>query len=354
MTTPATMDDVAELAGVSISTVSRALRDSPLVSASTRDRVREAATELGFAVSRAASALATGRLGRVGVLVSGPLSTWFNSSVLEAAYATLREVGTELVIYRTRDAADRAEFFEALPARRNVDALIVASFVLQPSEYERLAELSVPVVYLNQRVPDHASVFIDDIGAAVLGTRHLLNLGHRRIAYVTTRNLEAFTFSASARAAGVRRAAAEHDVTRPDDPVQELVTVVVDGLGGGPEIGRLAVAQLLSGRQLPTAVIAETDEIAMSLLPALRRAGLQVPGDVSVLGFDDNDLASLFDLTTISQPVKELGRQAATAALTLSLTGPQALTELHRELPTQLVLRSTTAVPGWPRETDAA
>lgn len=342
---PATMDDVAALAGVSTSTVSRALRDSPRISAATRDRVHQAAARLDFALSRTASALASGRLGRIGVLVSGPLSTWFNSSVLEAAYAALRSAGHELVIYRIRDADERTEFFATLPARRNVDALVVASFALTAVECARLAELSVPLVYLNQQVPGSASVFIDDDDAAAGGTRHLINLGHRRIAYVTTRNLDGFTFSASRRFDGVRRALAQHTAARPDDPAREPVMIMVEALGGGPEVGQLAVGQLLSGDQLPSALVAESDEIAMSLIPALHRAGLRVPTDISVLGFDDNALAPLFDLTTVAQPVAELGRRAAEAALDLSDAGPRELVELHRALPTHVVLRGSTAVP---------
>ena len=321
---PATMDDVAALAGVSTSTVSRALRDSPLISASTRERVRQAADQLDFALSRAASALATGRLGRIGLLVSGPLSTWFNASVLDAAYAELRASGQELVIYSTKTEDDRAEFFATLPAQRNVDALIVASFRLRPDEYARLAELSVPVVYLNQQVENSASVFIDDAAAAALGTRHLINLGHRRIAYVTTRDPEGFTFSAAHRHDGVQQAVAQHNLAHPDDQVS-AVAVTVEATGGGVEVGQLAVGQLLGGDTLPTAVVTESDEVAMSLIPALQRAGLRVPSDVSVLGFDDNVLAPLFDLTTIAQPVADLGRAAARAALTLSQHGPEAL-----------------------------
>ena len=341
---PATMDDVAALAGVSTSTVSRALRDSPLISPSTRERVQQAAAQLDFALSRAASALATGRLGRIGLLVSGALSTWFNASVLDAAYATLREAGQELVIYSTKDDADRSDFFARLPAQRNVDALIVASFQLRPEEYARLAELSVPVVYLNQRVEKSASVFIDDVAAAALGTRHLVNLGHRRIAYVTTRDPEGFTFSAARRRDGVEQAVDQHNRSRPEDPATTW-TVTVDATGGGIEVGQLAVGQLLGGDTVPTAVVTESDEVAMSLIPALQRAGLRVPTDVSVLGFDDNVLAPLFDLTTIAQPVAELGRAAARAALTLSLHGAEALEQPHQQLPTRLVLRGSTVVP---------
>ena len=159
------MDDVAALAGVSTSTVSRALRDSPLISPATRERVRSAASELDFALSRTASALATGRLGRIGLLVSGPLNTWFNSSVLDAAYATLRDGRPGAGHLPHQDAADRSQFFATLPAQRNVDALIVASFALTADEYARLAELSVPVVYLNQQVEGSACVFIDDAAA---------------------------------------------------------------------------------------------------------------------------------------------------------------------------------------------
>ncbi|HEY5786890.1 MAG TPA: LacI family DNA-binding transcriptional regulator [Microlunatus sp.] len=341
---PATMDDVAALAGVSTSTVSRALRDSPLISPSTRDRVRQAADRLDFALSRTASALATGRLGRIGLLVSGPLNTWFNSSVLDAAYTTLREAGQELVIYSTKSAADRSHFFATLPAQRNVDALIVASFALSPEEYARLAELSVPVVYLNQQVENSACVFIDDVAAAASGARHLINLGHRRIAYVTTRDPEGFTFSAARRFDGVLRAVEQHNQAYDTDPVDTLA-VTVDATGGGPEVGQLAVAQLLSGPFLTTAVVTESDEVAMSLIPALQRAGLRVPTDVSVLGFDDNALAPLFDLTTVAQPVAELGQAAARAALALTVHGPEGVDEQHHQLPTHLVLRGSTVVP---------
>ena len=341
---PATMGDVAALAGVSTSTVSRALRDSPKISAGTRDRVHQAAAQLDFALSRTASALASGRLGRIGVLVSGPLRTWFNSSVLEAAYATLREAGYELVIYRALDAADRADFFARLPARRNTDALVVASFALSQQERSRLAELSVPVVYLNQVVEQNAGVSIDDTGGAAAGTRHLVNLGHRRLAYVSTRDPDGFTFSAARRFSGAQHAADQHDRARADDPIQALSRTVVPTGGDVADVGQVAVGQLLSSERLPTAVICETDDIAMSVIPALSRAGLRVPQDISVLGFDDNAYAVLFDLTTVAQPVADLGRQAASVAI--GLARGEAAENLQRMLPTRLVLRGSTAVPG--------
>lgn len=341
---PATMGDVAALAGVSTSTVSRALRDSPKISAGTRDRVHRAAAQLDFALSRTASALASGRLGRIGVLVSGPLSTWFNSSVLEAAYTTLREAGYELVIYRARDAVDRADFFARLPARRNTDALVVASFALNPHERQRLVELSVPVVYLNQEADQSAGVSIDDAGGAASATRYLINLGHRRLAYVSSRDPEGFTFSAARRFTGAQQAADQHNRASAEDPIQSLTRTVVNTAGDVGEVGQLAVGQLLSSQWLPTAVVCETDDIAMSVIPALSRAGLRVPEDVSVLGFDDNAYAPLFDLTTVAQPVADLGRQAA--SLAIGLAKGESTATLQCLLPTRLVLRGSTAVPG--------
>ncbi len=342
---PATMDDVAALAGVSTSTVSRALRDSPLISPATRERVRSAAAELDFALSRTASALATGRLGRIGLLVSGPLNTWFNSSVLDAAYATLRDAGQELVIYSTQNAVDRSQFFATLPAQRNVDALIVASFALTADEYARLAELSVPVVYLNQRVEGSASVFIDDAAAAATGARHLINLGHRRIAYVTTRDPAGFHLQCGPpprRGAAGRRAAqpgVRHRSRRPPSPSRSTPPAVARRSASSPSGSCSAAASS------PRRVVTESDEVAMSLLPALQRAGLRVPADLSVLGFDDNTLAPLFDLTTVAQPVAELGHAAARAALALTRHSPVGLGEPHQELATRLVLRGSTAVP---------
>ena len=108
---PSRMADVAERAGVSVSTVSRALRGSPLVSPDTVKRVRQAAEELDFAVSRAASSLASGRLNRVAVLLSGSLGSWFNGCLLDATYAALHERGEELLIYRTLSRDERDAFF---------------------------------------------------------------------------------------------------------------------------------------------------------------------------------------------------------------------------------------------------
>jgi LacI family repressor for deo operon, udp, cdd, tsx, nupC, and nupG len=305
----ATMADVAALAGVSVATVSRALRGSEVVAAATTSRVRAAADELGFSVSRNASGLATGRLGRIAVLVGGGLDGWFNGSILDAIYGRLRQSDHELLIFRILDRAEREDFFTTLPARRNADAIVVASFALTATERARLRALSMPVVYLNQRVRGAPSVSIDDVAAVRDGMRYLANLGHRRIGFARAENRAGFSYSATERIEGFR---SEQDAAGV--PVAEqLILTATDGRDGDGLLGRL-----LALDRLPTALLIDSDELAMSLLQAMARVGLRAPDDLSVLGFDDHALAGSFGLSTIAQPVQVLGEQAAEMALTLA------------------------------------
>ena len=141
------------------------------------------AEELTPAVSRAASSLASGRLNRVAVLLSGSLGSWFNGCLLDATYAALHDRGQELLIYRTLSRDERDDFFATLPARRNADALIVGSLELTAAQRQRLQNLGMPLVFVN-RHRRRGSVAIDDAAGAEVATQHLVNLGHRRVAYV--------------------------------------------------------------------------------------------------------------------------------------------------------------------------
>ena len=169
-----------------------------------------AADELDFAVFRAASALASGRVGRIAVLMSGRVQAWFNGTVLDGLYDGLRAAEQELSVYRVTNLAEREAFFATLPVRRNADALIVASFALTVDELERLSSIGMPLVYVNQRVDDSPSVSIDDAEATRIGIRHLVNLGHRWPAFVRVDNRAGFTYSALARLDGYRAELAAH------------------------------------------------------------------------------------------------------------------------------------------------
>jgi DNA-binding LacI/PurR family transcriptional regulator len=330
----ATMADVARVAGVSVSTVSRALRGLASVSPEARRRVEHAARELSFAVSRSASSLVTGRTGRVAVLTPG-VEAWFLGAAVSGIASVLRECELDLLVYCVTDMRERAEFFRRLPAQRNADALLVVSFALNVEERERLDALGMPVVYVSQHAPDRASVYVDDIAGARSGTRHLLNLGHRRIAFLQSQDDTAFAWSSQDRLVGYRRALEEADA-----PYEESLVV----RGRGRRGIREAVGHLLSLPQPPTAIFVEDDQMAIEALAVLRSCGIRVPHQMSVLGFDDQGLAEPMGLSTIAQPAEEIGRAAARLAQAI-ISDPECDPARHVVLPTRLIPRSTTAPP---------
>jgi LacI family transcriptional regulator, repressor for deo operon, udp, cdd, tsx, nupC, and nupG len=253
---------------------------------------------------------------------------------VDAMYEYLHAARQELVIYRILDDAQRTDFFATLPARRNADALVVASFALTTAERQRLRKLGVPLIYVNQRVRGAASVAIDDLEAARTGTRYLIELGHRRIGFVTTSQLPELTHSAADRVHGYRAELTESGLA----PDPELVFQASSDADADS-----VVAELLSRSSPPTALMVSSDELALSVLAALGRAGIVAPGDISVLGFDDHAMSERFGLSTIAQPVSELGRMAATMALTLA--AGRSLRPKTITLPTHLARRQTTGRP---------
>ncbi|MGK5534116.1 LacI family DNA-binding transcriptional regulator, partial [Streptomyces sp. URMC 129] len=327
-----TMADVAQRAGVSVSTVSRTLRGLSTVSPETRKRVEAAVRELSFVVSRHAASLVTGRTGTVAVITPGA-HTWFLGAALTSLAGVLRRAGRDLLVYTMTDMAERDAFFDRMPARRNADALLVVSFDLSAEESAVLDSHGVPVVYVSQHADDRASVYVDDVAGARKGVQHLLNLGHRRIAYVQTAT-GPFRFSAPARQIGYEQALTEAGI--PVDPA-----LIVRSAFGRRSTGE-AVGHLLGLAEPPTAVFAEIDQIAMEVIWTLRAGRIAVPDQISVMGFDDHELAEWMDLTTIAQSPAEIGRLAGELACEL-IDDPEADRARHIVLPTRLIPRGTTA-----------
>ena len=197
------IQDVAQLAHVSISTVSRSFTRPDLVSKATRDKVMKAADELNFSISRSAAALKTGRALRIAVLVSGRLNLWFSSSIIEGLNQIFHDEGYDISIYQMSSIEERREFFDMLPVRRNVDAVIVISFDIDANEIEQLKSVSVPIIGINSSLPEErgfsAAVRIDDKQGSELAARHLMTLGHRDIAYIRTDREVTLHFSVQGR-----------------------------------------------------------------------------------------------------------------------------------------------------------
>lgn len=332
--------DVAREAGVSTATVSRALRGLPRVSDETRDRVLAAASRLEYVASPHAASLAGGQTRTVGIVVPN-VTRWFFGSVMHGAEELLRDEGYDLLLYDiTDDAAARRRLFATHLSNKRVDAVMVLALRPTPRELAVLARTAVPTVEVGGYVPGWPCARIDDHLAAETAVQHLVDLGHRRVAHLggtpdpEHRGLD---FSAPReRLEGYRRTMARAGL--PVDPDWEITA---DFTAAG---GLAACSRLLDASRLPTAVFAASDEMAIGLMHGLRRAGLRVPQDMSVVGIDDHEMADFFDLTTVAQPAAELGRLGARILVDLLAGRPPVEPEVV--LPTRLVRRHSAAGPG--------
>ena len=331
------IEAVAKKAGVSISTVSRALRDVPGVSPATRDRVRGAAAELGFVLSVSGSRLATGRTGTVAIIIP-TAGTWFFGQIITGAGAVVRAAGTDLLLFELGDPEGRRRFFTDQRLRGRADGVIVLSVNLTPGETEMMRQLDIPVVSLGNEIEGFGCVRVDNHAAGVSAVRHLLNLGHERIGYIgidNRANVTAGSTVLTERAAGYRQAMADAGLA-VEPGFEQWDVNTADG-------GRRAMSRLLSAPVMPTGVFIGSDEMAFGALDVLRSSGLSVPGDMSIIGFDNHAFAEIVGLSTVDQGVRQQGEAAGQALL-------DAIEAPDREradvvLPTQLVLRGSTAPP---------
>src|SRR4051812_23668032 len=180
------MTDLALEAGVSIATVSRALNGAPGVSEATRHRIRTLADDLSYAVSPHASRLARGSHGSVAVVVPG-LEHWFYSTMVEGIVSVLHDAEVDVLLYLVKEEHQRHRFFEELPARRQVDAVVVVALPVSDEERRRLELMDVTVVMAGGTLGDHPHVRIDDVVAARQAVNHLIRAGHERIGMINVR-----------------------------------------------------------------------------------------------------------------------------------------------------------------------
>ncbi|HEX7297835.1 MAG TPA: LacI family DNA-binding transcriptional regulator [Solirubrobacteraceae bacterium] len=315
--------DVAARAGVGVGTVSRVLNDSAGVANDTRQRVRAVMDELGYRPSTTARNLSLGRTQTLGVIA--PFFT--SPSVVERLRGIDDVVGAsayDLTLFNIETREQRRAAMGRFAGRDRVDGVIVISLPLTAAEVRGLHREGVPAVLVDVAQARLPHVAIDDVAGGALAARHLLDAGHRRVAFIGDVKDETFGFASSERRLqGFRSELRAAGATLPSGYVKR-------GPFGRESAGHLT-RQLVGLRERPTAVFAASDVQAFGVLDAAARLGLTVPDDLSVIGFDDIELASAIGLTTVRQPLRESGRIGAQLLLGVLDGGgvvPSALPEL--------------------------
>ncbi|MCU1441652.1 MAG: LacI family transcriptional regulator [Rhodoglobus sp.] len=333
------INEVAQLAGVSTATVSRALSGNGHVSEATRRRVHAAALELEYVVSSNASSLATGRTKNVGVVIPF-LNRWFYGAVLEGAEQALLSHGYDLTLYNLSGGNDeRRTVFEHFLLRKRVDAVIAISLELTPNEVSRLLDMNKPIVGVGGPLPGVRTLSVDDVAIARLATEHLLALGHRAIAHIGGNPDYELDFHLPTNRRYGYEAALEEAGVAIDPTLFHAADFTLQG-------GHAAAKQLLGNpRKRPTAIFAASDEMAIGAILAARDLGLHVPDDVSVIGIDDHELAEFFGLTTIAQFPALQGRMAVDILMEQLQPTHTADASSNTPLPFELIVRSSTTRP---------
>jgi DNA-binding LacI/PurR family transcriptional regulator len=331
---PVSIKDVARAAGVSHPTVSRALRGSPLVPPGTAQQIRRTAEVMGYKPSAVARSLVTRKSWTIGLVVASiadPFYGEITSGIEEVASLN----GYSVILANSPiDPAREIAAVRSLEGHR-VDGILVTASRVGESYLAISSEMQIPIVLINNQHDGEFvySVCIDNIAGAVAATKHLIELGHNKIAYLGDR----LGFQTDKeRYAGYRKALADDGI-----PFHKDWVVYGDGL---PEGSAEAVERLLSLSRTPTALFCYNDMSALGAIEAARNKGLRVPEELSLIGFDDLFFSRYMQpgLTTIRQPRREMGRKAMGILLSL-LAGedPEKQVSIHGEL----VVRSSSKPP---------
>jgi DNA-binding LacI/PurR family transcriptional regulator len=301
---PTTIKDIARQAGVAHTTVSRALRDSPLISAKTTERIKTIAEELGYHPSVAARSLKTNRSQALGVIVSNIADPFF-SEILQGIDDIAQERGYSLFIAAAQHDWAREKGIVHTMREHRVDGVIICSTPFSTFQSQQLVESGIPIVVVNnQAVEEYRySIYHDDVDGGRQITRHLIDLGHTSIAFLGNSFSQRAT---TARLSGFKQEMEAAGLFIPEEYIHHEA-------GGEPANGIAGLDYFLDSSEFPTAIICFNDMMAIGVLKGLQQAHIDVPERCSVTGFDNITFSAYTNptLTTFDQPKRYLGEEAA-------------------------------------------
>ena len=344
-----TIRDIAQQAGVTPGTVSRALNDSPLVNPKTKALILEIANHLNYSPNLVARRLSTGRTSAIGVVV--PFFTRPSvSERLEGVVSVLSNSAYDLVIHDIENPNQRSIGFGDILKNRRIDGALIISMPILEEDIPPLKQSSIPIVFIDRKHPDlenFDSITIDDVEGGYKATKHLIELGHKKIGFIgdITEIMihpsddgrspqEIFKFTSSRdRYKGYQKALHEAGIPIKDE-------YYAQDQHGYHEAKKLA-NRLLDLDDPPTAIFAASDSQAFGIIQAAHERGIKIPSDLSIIGFDDIQAAEYMELTTIRQLLFESGRTGV--EMLLRAINGESNEKTNIVLPTELVNRNTTA-----------
>lgn len=333
-----TIREVAKAAGVGLGTVSRVINNSPQVSEATRQRVLQVIEDLNYVPNPTARRLSLGKTLTIAVIA--PFFT--RPAVIERLRGvenSLAESEYDLILYNVETVARRDSIMREIPRRERADGVLIISLSPRNADIPSLAHADLPIVLIDANHPSLTTlnrVVVDDVEGGRVATQHLINLGHRRIGFISDLLESPFNFTSSLyRYQGYRQALGEAGIDFKS-------TYHLQAEHGRYEARMLAL-QLLNMPERPTAIFAASDTQALGVMEAASEIGLRIPGDLSVVGYDDIEIAEYLGLTTMRQMLYESGQRGV--ELLLDALAQDLQEPVYEELPTELVVRATTASP---------
>ena len=339
----ATIKDIAKALGLSTSTVSRALRDSYEISESTKKKIRDYAAKINYRPNPVALSLKEKRTLSIGVVVSEIANTFF-SQVINGIESIAYKNGYNVIITQSKESVEREQMILDYLTSRSVDGLII-SVSAETNDFRNLKQLhekGLPIVFFDRVVEeiDTHKVITDNFTGAHSATSHLLENKFKKIAVIASSINLSIT---KERLAGYKKALNDHSV-----PIDESLIKFCDHGGLLVEEVENVVEELLTAKEKPDAMVLLADKITTETFSLLKEKGINMPGDMGVIGFNNSQYTALFDpaLSVISQPAFEMGAKAASLLLNL-IESKRAVTDFKLEsLPPDIIIRKSSKRSG--------
>lgn len=331
--------EVAQHAGVSIATVSRALNEKSHVSAKAKEKVLKAAEELGYVPSSSAYTLATGRTKNIG-LVTPYVDRWFFSNVIDGAVNELTERGYDVSLYNLSGGADqRKKIFTDRLLRKRVDGVLTIALKPTDSELSNLFAVQKPIVCIGGEIEGLRTVAVNDKAIGRIATEYLIKLGHTKIAMISGNPSSEMDFHQPY----LRRTGFQDAMRAANLEVKPQWLLGADFTVPTGYVAAMAMLQHQKDR--PSAIFCASDEMAIGVLLAAKHLGISIPEELSVIGVDGHELGDFYQLTTVDQDPRNQGAKAA-ELLIEQLENKEDRKKRHRDLfewPAQLVERGSVA-----------